>query len=59
MKTIAVVQIALLIIISGAGVGMLVYTDVYDEILACTSSYTSVKKSIPPKDPENRINAVI
>lgn len=32
MKKIAVLQIALLILISGAGAGMLVYTDVYDEI---------------------------
>ena len=32
MKMIAVVQIALLIIISGAGVSMLIYTEVYDEI---------------------------
>jgi len=32
MKKIAVIQITLLILISGAGVGMLIYTDVYDDI---------------------------
>ena len=32
MKKIAVIQVSLLILISGVGVGMLVYTDVYEDI---------------------------